>query len=103
MKVLFICNQNKNRSRTAEEVFKKRYETKSAGLYNGKPVTSEIISWADLVVTMDDEQRSELGKRFPKQYLQKQIISLDVPDIYSYNQPELVRLLESKMAILTNH
>lgn len=99
MKILFICNQNKNRSKTAEEIFKGVYETKSAGLYNGKPVTEEIIAWADIVVTMDDEQRSEIGKRFPRQYIQKQIISLNVPDIYLYNQPELVTILKSRMKI----
>ncbi len=33
MKVLFICNQNENRSKTAEELFKGKFETTSAGLY----------------------------------------------------------------------
>jgi len=106
MKVLFICNQNKNRSKTAEEIFKGVYKTRSAGLYNGKPVTEKTLAWADVIVTMDDEQRNEIGKRFSKQYLQKQVISLNIPDIYSYNQSELVNLLQSrmkKMIILTTH
>jgi len=41
MKLLFICNQNLNRSKTAEELFKGKYNTKSAGLYNEKPLTSK--------------------------------------------------------------
>lgn len=97
MKVLFICNQNQNRSKTAEKIFNKRFKAKSAGLYNLKPVTEKQISWADVVVVMEEEQRSEIAKRFPKQYMLKRILSLDIPDIYHYNQLELVEILKSKI------
>ncbi len=98
MKVLFVCNQNQNRSKTAEELFKGRFATLSAGLYNERPVTEKQIDWADVIVVMEDDQRAELAKRFPKLYLQKQIVSLDIPDAYSYQQPDLVLLLKSKVA-----
>ena len=97
MRVLFICNQNENRSKTAEEIFKNRFETKSAGLYNEKPVTEKQISWADIIVVMEDFQRTEISKRFPKQYIQKRILSLGIPDVYHYNQPELINVLKSKI------
>jgi len=97
MNILFICNQNQNRSKTAEELFKNKFETKSAGLYNEKPVTKQQISWANTIIVMEECQRSELAKRFPKEYMQKRILSLDVPDTYNYNQPELVNLLKSKI------
>lgn len=97
MKVLFICNQNQNRSKTAEDIFKGRFQTKSAGLYNGEPVTKEQLSWADIVVVMEDAQRTEIAKRFPKHYMQKRILSLDIPDVYHYNQPELIDILKSKV------
>ena len=96
MKILFICNQNENRSKTAEKLFKDRFETKSAGLYNKKPVTERQLSWADKIIVMEDSQRSEIAKRFPKLYIEKQIISLDIPDIYSYNNPELVKIIKSR-------
>lgn len=96
MKVLFICNQNENRSKTAEEIFKNKFETKSAGLYNNKPVTEKQLSWADVIVVMEDSQRTEISKRFPKQYLQKQILSLNIPDTYKYNQSELIKILTFK-------
>jgi predicted protein tyrosine phosphatase len=99
MKVLFICNQNQNRSKTAENLFKNKFETKSAGLYNEKPVTERQIEWADKIIVMEDSQRSEISKRFPKQYLKKQIISLNIPDIYNYNQPELIKILKSKIKL----
>lgn len=97
MKVLFICNQNENRSKTAEEVFKGIFQTKSAGLYNTNAVTEKQLSWADVIVVMEEAQRTEIAKRFPKQYMQKRILSLDVPDIYHHNQPELISILKSKV------
>lgn len=97
MKVLFICNQNQNRSKTAEELFKNKFKTKSAGLYNEKPVTEKELQWADVIIVMEDEQRSEIANRFPKLYMKKRIISFDIPDIYHYNQPELVDVLQAKI------
>src|SRR3989344_5517211 len=97
MNVLFICNQNQNRSKTAEEIFKDRFNTKSAGLYNTRPVNEKQISWADTIVVMEETQRSEIAKRFPKQYMLKHILSLDIPDVYTYNQPELINILNSKI------
>ncbi|MFH1182059.1 MAG: phosphotyrosine protein phosphatase [Candidatus Woesearchaeota archaeon] len=94
MKVLFVCNQCQNRSKTAEELFKNRFDTKSAGLYNEKPVTRKQISWADTVVVMEEEQRIELVKRFPELCLQKRILSLGISDVYHYNQPELIAILK---------
>jgi len=93
---LFICNQNKNRSKTAAEIFKNKFNTKSAGLYADKPLSEDELSWADLVFVMEDFQRTEISKRFPDSYLKKQIIPLDIPDIYHYNQPELVDILKKK-------
>ena len=97
MNVLFICNQNQHRSRTAELLFREKFNTKSAGLYNRTPVTREERAWADIVLVMEPAQRSEIAKRFPDMYLKKRILSLDIPDIYQFNQPELIKVLKSKL------
>ena len=97
MNILFICNQNKNRSKTAEKLFKNKFDTKSAGLYNEKPVDEKQLSWADTIFVMEDKQRAEIGKRFPKQYMQKRIISLNIPDIYHFDQPELIKILNERV------
>ncbi|MBW2972163.1 phosphotyrosine protein phosphatase [Candidatus Woesearchaeota archaeon] len=99
MKALFICNQNQHRSKTAEELFKNRFETRSAGLYNEHPVKQEDLEWADIIIVMEDFQRTELSKRFPELYLKKQIISLDIPDMYQYDQKELKDLLEQRITL----
>lgn len=97
MNVLFVCNQNQNRSKTAAELFKDRFKTKSAGLYNEKPLSKKQLSWADTVIVMEDNQRSEIAKRFPELYMQKRILSLDIPDTFHFNQPKLICLLKSKI------
>jgi len=97
MKILFVCNQNENRSKTAENIFETKFNTKSAGLYNQKPVTKSQISWADVVIVMEEDQRSEISKRFPKQYIQKRVLSLEIPDVYKYGDTKLIKSLKSKM------
>ncbi len=99
MKVLFICNQNQNRSKTAEEIFSKKFQTRSAGLFNEKPVSKKQLEWADLVVVMEDFQRQEIAERFPEQYIKKQIISLNIPDVYNYKDPSLIDLLKNNLVI----
>jgi predicted protein tyrosine phosphatase len=101
MKILFICNQNANRSKTAKEIFKDQFETKSAGLYSEKPVNASELEWADKIIVMEDQQRTEIAKRFPKQYMKKQILSWNIPDVYHYNQPELIKILKSKINSLS--
>jgi len=97
MKILFICNQGHNRSRTAEALFRSRFQTDSAGLCSDSPVTKLQLCWADIIIVMENAQRAEIGKRFPDIYLQKKILVLGIEDVYCYNQPELIEALRSKM------
>jgi predicted protein tyrosine phosphatase len=79
----YICNQNKNRSKTAEELFKTEIKTKSAGLFNNEPLTEKELEWGNTVVVMEERQRKEIAKRFPSMYLKKRILSAEISDIYS--------------------
>lgn len=96
-KILFICNQNKHRSKTAEEIFKNKFETKSAGLFCLKPLTEKKLSWAEVIMVMEEAQRKEISKRFPKLYLQKRVLNLDIPDRYNYGNLELTKILNQKI------
>jgi len=97
MNILFICNQGKNRSRTAADVFSRRFTTASAGLYSDTHVTDRQLDRADLIVVMEERHRREIAERFPALYLQKRILVLGIPDIYCYGQPGLVQLLKVTM------
>jgi predicted protein tyrosine phosphatase len=97
MKILFICNQGQNRSRTAAKLFSNRFKTKSAGLYCQRPVTQEQLIRADVIIVMEKRHRNEIAKQFSQVYLQKRILCLDIPDIYRYDQPKLVEVLKHKV------
>ena len=100
-KLLFICTLNLQRSPTAAEIFKDKYETKSAGVGDTakQPLTAELLEWADVVFVMEDWQRKVIGEKFPKQYLKKKIINLDIPDMYYFMNEELVKVLKEKVQI----
>jgi predicted protein tyrosine phosphatase len=99
---LFICSQNKLRSPTAEAVFAKwpGIETDSAGTNNDAEtvLTPEQIDWADIIFVMEKTHRNKVSKKFRKHLNGKRIVCLDIPDDYDYMQPELVTLLEAKVA-----
>ena len=48
-------------------------------------------------MVMEETQRTELAKRFPQQYLQKRVLSLDIPDEFNYDDPKLAKLLKFKV------
>jgi len=100
MRILFICNQNKHRSKTAEELLSSIHQTRSAGLYNDHPVTQTQLDWADTIIVMEQAQRTELIKRYAHITLHKRILCLDILDIYNYDQPELKQLIQQKCSAL---
>ena len=91
MNLLFVCNQGKYRSRTAAELFGGRF----AGVFNG--LKEEDLQWADVVYVFEEHQRTEIGKQFPAQYLNKRILNLDIPDNYGYMNAKLVDVLRRKL------
>jgi predicted protein tyrosine phosphatase len=95
--ILFVCNQGQNRSKTAAALFCGRFQTASAGLYSDPPVTKAQLAQADVIIAMEERHRQEIARRFPRVYLQKQILVLGIPDVYRNGQPELVKLLKERM------
>ena len=100
MNILFICNQGKNRNKTAAQLFSGRFQTASAGLYSNTPVTETQLAQADVIIAMEERHRTEIAERFPRIYLQKRILVLGIPDIYRYGQSELMHLLHVRMSAL---
>ncbi len=85
---LFVCSQNKLRSPTAEQIFSARtdIEVSSAGTNNDaeKPIDSEQVEWADLIVVMEKHHRDKLQRRFSCALKSKRVIVIDVPDKYEF-------------------
>ena len=98
--ILFVCSRNRLRSPTAERVFGDRAETDSAGLAPDADLrlSGDQVLWADLVVVMEKAHRSKLKRQFPRQLSGRRVVCLDIPDDFEFMQPELIALLEKRMA-----
>ena len=96
-KLLFICTLNLQRSPTAAEIFKDKYDTKSAGIADTAkvPLTSELLEWADVVFVMEEGHRKFISEKFPN--LNMKIINLDIQDRYYFMDEELVNILKEKV------
>ncbi len=97
-RVLFLCNQGRNRSRTAADLFAHVFETRSAGLFSVVPVSVQEVNWADTIIVMEEHQRAELMKRFPLECLRKRVLCFNVSDVFCYNDSALKEIIVDKMA-----
>lgn len=88
---LFICNQGKHRSKTASELFNGEY----VGIYSEeKPLTKELLDKSTIIYVFEEHQRKFIAENFPKQYLSKKIVCLDIPDIYNYMDEKLIEKMK---------
>jgi predicted protein tyrosine phosphatase len=102
-RLLFVCRQNRSRSATAERLFAKRtdLDVRSAGTAPDAlvRVNANMLDWADVVFIMDDEQRRWLEGAFTGHPALARTVCLDIPDVFTFLQPELVELLEQRVPL----
>jgi predicted protein tyrosine phosphatase len=100
-KVLFVCHLNRVRSATAERLFCKRpdLDVRSAGTSVDAMVrvNARMLDWADMIFTMDEGQREALEQMFPQHPALGRLVCLQIPDEFTFLQPELVTLLEQRV------
>ena len=100
-KVLFVCTANLQRSPTAERLFqgwKGNWEAKSAGIMpvpQGNSLTQELIDWADLIIGMEPIHNQYIHAHF--RCSPDKIRTLNIPDRYFRDDPELVSILQRKV------
>ena len=93
-----MCNAGLNRCPTGADVaIQLGHEARHAGIQSSDEALRPLLEWADTVLVMETWMRKELSKRFPGEYLKKQIVVLDIADIYTKGQPELVDILKTKI------
>ncbi|MCG9732340.1 hypothetical protein L1D44_21400 [Shewanella sp. Isolate13] len=109
MNILFLCTANKQRSKTAEELFRaanKSNQYKSAGLsakYVGKAgatlCTPELLEWADKIYVFEVAHIERIQEHTGDKYLAK-ITNLQIEDKYQYFQRELVLLILERCVLV---
>ena len=105
-RVLFVCHLNRSRSATAERLFCKRrdLDVRSAGTATDAlvRVNKQMLEWANVIFTMDETQQHALERMFPDHPAVQHLICLDIPDDFAFLQPDLVKLLEERVATHLN-
>lgn len=98
LRVLFVCAMNKQRSATAEQLYRNdpRVEVRSAGVRLGaeRRVSDADLHWADVVFVMEREHKTWIAERFAGLELPP-IEVLDIPDEYEFMDTELQQILRS--------
>jgi protein-tyrosine phosphatase len=98
LRVLFICALNRQRSVTAERLYRNdpRLEVRSAGVRADSPrrVSAADLHWADVVFVMERDHKSWINERFAGLELPC-IDVLDIPDEFEVMDPELQAILRS--------
>jgi predicted protein tyrosine phosphatase len=98
--LLVVCGRNKKRSRTAEHLFKNdhRFAIRSAGLSpkSDRKLTEQDLTWADLVLVMENDQRSKIKDRYRHVDLPP-VEVLHIEDVYEFMEEELILILQDRI------
>jgi predicted protein tyrosine phosphatase len=95
-----VCGKNRRRSPTAEAVFSGTpdIEVSSAGTAADAdcPLSGDLLEWADDVVVMEKRHAQQIRAQFAASLKGKRLVCLNIPDRYTYMQPELIAELQAK-------
>ena len=98
---LFVCSRNKLRSPTAEHIFADidGLNTLSAGTNRDaeERLSDELVEWADCIFVMERAHRTKVQQTHRGVLRNTRIVVLGIPDEYAFMDPDLVRLLNTKM------
>ena len=100
-KLLFVCSENRLRSPTAEAIFSEYQEVEAIGVGTNAdaktPLSGDLIEWADIIFVMEKRHKTKVSQKFQALLKGKRLVVLDVPDNYTYMQPELIQILKTKV------
>jgi predicted protein tyrosine phosphatase len=96
LKILFVCAMNKQRSVTAEQLYRNdaRIEVRSAGVRSGanRRGSEGDLRWADVVFVMERDHKQWIAMRFEGLELPR-VDVLDIPDEFELMDPALIEML----------
>lgn len=107
-RVLCVCSAGLLRSPTAAVVLSGEpfnYNTRAAGCvpeYALVPVDEALLSWADEIVCMEQHHADVIEKMTEEFGIAAKIITLGIPDDFSYRDPELEEMIKHRYASKNN-
>jgi predicted protein tyrosine phosphatase len=104
---LFVCSAGLLRSATGANLYaKKGYNTRNAGTHDYAliPLSANLIAWADKIIFVNEENYEQALLTFNdhmpsnEKLRDKSVtLTLDIPDDYAYNDPQLIAEFERQM------
>jgi len=101
-RVVCVCSAGLLRSPTASVVLSQEpwnFNTRAVGLipeFALMPLDQVLLEWADEVVCMTEDQADAVTDMLQQLKLRTLVTCLNVPDNFSYRDPELVRLISER-------
>lgn len=101
MRALFISGRSRARGPTAAQIVSqwKNVRADCAGIASDADdqLSQEQLDWADIIFVMEPRQKTVIGSKFSDALRGKRMINLDIGDLYSFMEPELVEILTRKL------
>jgi len=99
-KVLCVCSAGLLRSPTTAVVLNRKFNhnTRACGMedYALIQIDDVLLTWADEIVCMDDNQRGRIARKLELLGIDTPIKCLDIGDNYEYMNADLQRQIEEK-------
>jgi len=99
-KVLTVCSAGLLRSPTIAWYLHtvSDYNCRAAGMHDYAlvPVDDVLIEWADIIICADADKLELLGNKYADKLENKTVYNFNIPDIYEYRNPELVKLIQEQ-------
>ena len=110
-KVLTVCSAGLLRSATLQNMLIREYgyNVRNCGTvesYALIPISEALVLWADEIIFVNDENYQHVKQELEKLNVIDKCHILDIPDMYNFNDPELLEICkdqyETLQDILTN-
>ena len=102
-RVLTICSAGLLRSPTIAWYIQSVYDynCRAAGMHDYAlvPVDDVLVEWADIIIVADEDKYITLMNTYEDIIGDKPVLNFDIPDIYEYKNPDLIKLIEERCAM----
>lgn len=100
-KVLTVCSAGLLRFATLQNMLIKEYgyNVRNCGTvesYALIPISEALVKWADEIVFVNEENYNHVKHELDALGISHKCYVLDIPDMYSFNDPELIRICKEQ-------
>jgi len=101
-KLLFVCSENRLRSPTGEIVFSEYEGIEAIGCGTNSdadtPLSGDLVEWADIILVMEKSHRNKVSKKYKELLRETKLVCLDIPDNYECMDPDLIRIMKTRVS-----